>query len=73
LAYVFNKKKDKGYVNLEKKVVLYQIMEQKLFDKKEIEKNKDFIVSNAKNIKRSLLDSELTKVLENLYEVKKFY
>ena len=73
LGYVFNKKKDKGYVNLEKKVVLYQIMEQKLFDKKEVDKNKEFIVSNAKNIKRSLLENEIIKVLQNLYEVKKFY
>jgi len=73
LNHVFSKKNKKGYINLGKKVVVYEILEQKLFDDKEIQKNKDFIATNTKNMKKTLFEADLIKQLKKIYEVKKFY
>ncbi|MDQ1339497.1 MAG: peptidylprolyl isomerase [Campylobacterota bacterium] len=73
LNQLFGSPKKTGYVKLDKKIVLYKILEQKLFVDNKIEENVDFIESNSKQIKKSLIDVEIIKHLQKEYKVQKYY
>lgn len=73
LSHLFNSKEKKGYVNLGKKAVLYEIVEQKLLKKSKVDENRDFVTSNVKRLKKSLIDTEIIMYLQNEYEVQKYY
>ena len=73
LSNLFNSKEKKGYVNLGKKAVLFEIVEQKLLSNTKVAENRDFITSNVKRMKKTLIDSEMIEYLQNTYEVQKYY
>ena len=72
LNQLFMGKEKEGFVNLDGKVVLYRVLEQKLFPREKLEKNAEFIQTNAEKMKQSLLDAELTDYLLKRYPVKQF-
>lgn len=72
LNQLFMGKEKEGYVILDGKVVLYRILEQKLFPRGKFEKNAEFIETNAGKMKQSLLDQELADYLLKRYPVQQF-
>jgi peptidyl-prolyl cis-trans isomerase D len=71
LKELFTSDTSKGIVKVsDDKLVLYKILEQKLMSKKKVEKNRDFISTNAKNLKNAIHHEGLIKRLEALYEIK---
>jgi hypothetical protein len=56
-----------------KKVVIYNIVEQKLLTDKKIKENKELIAQNTAKLKTSLIQSDLLKILQNKYNIEKFY
>lgn len=73
LSHLFNSKDKKGYVNLGKKAVLFEIVEQKLLAKSKVDENRDFVTSNVKRLKKSLIDAEIIQYLQHEYDVQKYY
>ena len=73
LSKLFDSNTTKGYVLLPNdvspsKVVLFNITEQKLLDKKKLEKNKKIIYFYANRAKQIELNKQLIQELENLYQ-----
>lgn len=73
LNHLFTAKEKQGYINLGKKVVIYDVLEQKLLMKDKLSENRDFIASNAKRLKKALIDTEVIMYLQNKYDVQKYY
>jgi|SaaInl8_200m_RNA_FD_contig_41_1258670_length_1585_multi_5_in_0_out_0_2 peptidyl-prolyl cis-trans isomerase D len=73
LGQLFSSKSERGVIELAGKVVLFHIMEQKLFDEAKYSSNGEFISSNTEKLKKSLLDAAVIKQLSDKYSVSKFY
>jgi len=71
LNALFLSTQPKGIVPTAKdRVVLYEVLDQKLGKKEKIDKNRDQIADNALRLKQSVQQTNLIKKLENLYEIK---
>jgi len=73
LQNLFASQTKKGYVllpneNSPKKVILFNITEQKLLDKKKYEKYQQLIINYANKLKQDTLNQNLIKELEKLYQ-----
>jgi len=73
LNNVFGSKQKRAYVNLGSKAIVYEVVEQKLFDEEKFNENKKFIVSNTERLKGNLVESSLIEYLKTRYPVEKFY
>jgi peptidyl-prolyl cis-trans isomerase D len=73
LNYIFSQQNKKGYYIYTDKVLAYEIVDQKLFDKTLFDKNKDTIIDGVKNLKRREIESELLKKLQKIYTIEKYY
>lgn len=69
LNQVFQSKAAKGVVNLDSKVVLYEVLEQQLLSPEQIDNNIQFITQNAEQLKQNLIERGLLKKLQQRYEV----
>ena len=69
LNAIFSSTKNKNYVLLnDKKIAVFEILEQKLFDKNKFKKYKNNIIISANQIKENTLQNNLISVLMKLYE-----
>lgn len=73
IAYVFDNNDKRGYVLLDEKAVLYEIMEQKLLDKTKLERYSDMIKESSKQLKSTEIDDSLLNALRKRYSIKYFY
>ncbi len=73
LNNLFSNPTKKGYYLFSDKVVVYNIIEQKLFDKSLFEKNKTKISNTVQNLKFKILQEELLKKLNKMYKIEKYY
>ncbi|MGP1450266.1 MAG: peptidylprolyl isomerase [Wolinella sp.] len=67
LAQLFQSTETKGYVMLDDKAVLYEILEQKLPKSEEMIKNLDFVTKNITQIKERLAESAFLDYLSKRY------
>lgn len=73
LAHVFDNTDKRGFVTLEGKAVLYEILEQKLLDENKLERYEDMVLENAKQLKRAEVDQALLNALKKRYTVEYYY
>lgn len=71
LAQVFQSSEPKGYVLLDEKAVLFEILEQKLLKSEEMIKNLDFIAQNVTQIKERLAEGAFLEYLNRRYVIVK--
>ncbi|BBG65601.1 peptidyl-prolyl cis-trans isomerase PpiD [Hydrogenimonas sp.] len=69
LQKLFSTKKAHGAILLDNKAVSYEILEQKLLNKKKLEENIEFVKENTGKMKENLLQSSLIKRLQQQYPV----
>lgn len=71
LNNLFISQKKKGFISLNtNKIVLYNILDQKLIRKNKLNKNREFITENSLKTKKSLLNSKLLDSLQKRYKIK---
>jgi len=69
LNAIFSSTKNKNYALLnDKKIAVFEILEQKLFDKDKFKKYKNNIIISANQIKQNTLQNNLISILMKLYE-----
>jgi len=73
LNYLFSQKNKKGFYVFQDKVLVFEIVDQKLFDKQLFEKNKDKIVKSVNTLKRQEIEGALLQKLKQRYTIKKYY
>ena len=74
LNKLFGSDKEKGYIIVEDgKVVLYNILDQKLVQKSKLDKNRAFITDNSIKVKETLLNSTILDTLQKSYDIEIFY
>ncbi|MDO5045311.1 peptidyl-prolyl cis-trans isomerase, partial [Campylobacter sp.] len=73
VSKIFESSSKKGYVLLNNRAVVYEILEQKLLDSEKEEKYKDEIVKNVSYLKNSELIQDLTNALQKRYKVEHYY
>lgn len=73
VAKLFEKTNKKGYIILDEKAVLYEIMEQNLANNEKLEKYKDMLVQSANNLINTELHSDLIAYLSKRYKVEYYY
>ncbi len=72
LAKLFETKDKKGYIIVNKKAVLYDIIEQKLF-KQDSSKDMKFLEESSQKLKSGIIEQALLNELKNRYETKLYY
>ena len=70
---MFDNNDKRGYVLLDEKAVLYEIMEQKLLDETKLERYSDMIKESSKQLKSTEIDDSLLNALRKRYSIKYFY
>ena len=71
LNNLFISQKKKGFISLDtNKIVLYNILDQKLIRKNKLSNNREFITENSLKTKKSLLNSKLLDSLQKRYKIK---
>lgn len=73
VSNLFERKSKKGYVLLDGKAVVYEILEQKLLDSEKESEYKDVVVENVSYLKNSELMQDLTNALQKRYQVEYYY
>ncbi|WP_104721313.1 peptidylprolyl isomerase [Helicobacter mesocricetorum] len=66
---LFSVKKEKGYILLTNKAVLYQILRQRVKKSDIISHNLEFLIQNGIQVKGRLVESEFLEYLSKLYKV----
>ncbi|ANE35619.1 putative periplasmic folding chaperone [Campylobacter iguaniorum] len=70
---LFETTNKKGYIVLEDKAVIYNIMEQKLLDSNKIKEYNELLTKNADAIKNGQLGQDLLMALQKRYDVELYY
>jgi len=73
LNNLFSQNEKKGYLILNGKIALYEIISQKLFDEKKFDEVKAKLESNLKNLKNRTIESGLIQKLKTMYKIEKYY
>jgi len=73
LNFLFSQQEKKNFYIFNDKVIVFEIIDQKLFDQKLFEQNKDKIIQGVKNLKRREIENSLIKKLQKIYTVEKYY
>lgn len=71
LQKLFTSQKEKGIISINKKIVIYKVLEQKM-DRDENNKTKVFVIKSANQIKNQDFQSNLIKNLSEKYKTEKF-
>ncbi len=73
LNYIFSQQDKKGFYLLNNKVIVYNIIEQKIMDKKLFEAKKEDIKKITASLKDRYLKNSLLKELSKKYKIVKYY
>lgn len=73
LMKLFESSNKSGYVVLNEKAVVYQILEQKLLNTNKIQEYKDLLTQNAYAIKNGQLEQSLLEALQKRYDIEQYY
>jgi len=73
LNYLFSSKDKKGFYLFSDKVLVYEIVDQKLFDQNLFNENKEKIVNGVNNLKKRSVQEGLLKRLQKIYTITKYY
>ena len=73
VSRLFDSNNKKGYVVLDDKAVVYEILEQKLLNNEKENEYKDIVTQNVSYLKNSELIQDLTSMLQKRYEVEYYY
>ncbi len=73
LAHVFDNKDQRGYLVLDNKAVLYEVLEQNLLDKTKLDKYNDMITDNLNQIKSAEVEQALLNNLKKRYVTEYYY
>ncbi|MBX7490771.1 peptidylprolyl isomerase [Helicobacter turcicus] len=69
IAQLFRKNEAKGYILLKDKVILYEILDQRLKNSDIITQNLDFLKRNGEQVKSRLVEIAFMEHLLNLYKI----
>jgi hypothetical protein len=70
---LFSSYDKKGYHIFEDKIVLYEIIDQLIFDQHKFQELKRELADSAQIIKQRAIESGVIKQLESMYEIVKYY
>lgn len=70
---LFEETSKKGYIVLDDKAVVYEILEQNLLNNHKLEKYKDMLVQSANNLINGELNSDLVAYLSKRYKIEHYY
>ncbi|QCD52392.1 peptidylprolyl isomerase [Campylobacter sp. RM16192] len=73
VSNLFDSNNKQGYVLLDNKAVVYEILEQKLLNNKKENEYKDIVTQNVSYLKNSELIKDLTSALQKRYQVEYYY
>lgn len=73
LDRLFEAKSPKGYILLENKAIIYEILSQKLYFSGKIEKNNLMIDDNSLKLKSNMINSSLIEGLKTRYPIEIYY
>lgn len=73
LSSLFSKNENKGYHIFSDKVVVYEIVSQKLFDEKKFNEVKTKLEDSLTNLKNRTLENGLIQKLKTKYKIEKYY
>lgn len=71
LQKLFTSQKEKGIISINKKIVIYKVLEQKM-DRDENSETKTFVTKSTNQIKNQDFQSNLIKSLKEKYKIEKF-
>jgi len=70
LEQLFTSTQGKGFIPLGSKVVLYEVLDQKLGYQPKVDKNRALITDNSDKLKSQVQAQNLVQVLQSLYKIK---
>lgn len=70
---LFSKNERKSFVLLNDKVIVYEILSQKLDNNYELKENKSALENEISILKSNVMVNELLKELEKIYQIKNYY
>ena len=73
LNQLFGATEKEGYIPFGTTVVLYRVLEQKLFSPEKLARNGEFIKGNAMKLKEGLTSRQISRYLKDRYEIVKYY
>jgi len=73
LAHVFDNSDLKGYIILDNKAVLYEVLEQNLLDQTKLEEHQSLITESLSQMKRVEVDRALIENLKKRYAIEYYY
>ncbi|MBE0494788.1 MAG: SurA N-terminal domain-containing protein [Campylobacterales bacterium] len=73
LSRVFDNNQKKGYVILDDKAVLYEILEQKLLDQTKLEQYNKLVEEHVYQVKNNEVNQALAEALKKRYKIEYFY
>ncbi len=73
LNYLFTATQKKGYYLFDKKALVYEITDQKLFNEAKFKEKEEDIKKSAKALKENHIQQELIKTLQKKYKIEKHF
>jgi len=73
LSHVFDNNDLRGYLVLDDKAVLYEVLEQNLLDLTKLEEHENMIIESLNQMKRAEVDRALIENLKNRYAIEYYY
>ncbi|HIO90815.1 MAG TPA: hypothetical protein EYG69_03495 [Campylobacterales bacterium] len=73
LNSLFSKNDSKGYHIFSDKIAVYEIVSQKIFDKKKFDEVEEKLEDSLKNLKNRSIEGGLVKKLKTMYKIEKYY
>lgn len=73
LNYLFTSTQKTGYYLFDKKALVYEITDQKLFDEEKFKEKEADIKKSAQMLKKSRIEDELIKTLQKKYKIEKHF